>query len=385
VSTWTASGPAPANPGRFSRYCRATAAVSVAANEADFVEWLAAYAGRLDRPVVLPTSDRFVLWLTRHRDRLDGICRLWRNTADLVESLLSKERFQSILTTASLRSPPSVASPSQSELRAWCADHSPPYLIKPFHEDALPNPLGAKNRVVSSVEEMLAYSERHDLHGLLVQRMLRGGDGWHYIVTGLSDGRGQLRGLVTRRKLIQYPPDRGSVAHARLPACDSVEEEARCLDAARALLSTIRYHGLFSCEWLRERTSGEIFALDFNPRSISGNSHLVAAGVNLAYLAYRDLCGEDLAEAPERPAVRPLYWADWWGCTGAWRRLRGSGRLSPGELLRALLRSRAYSVWSPRDPLPAISHGAMQLGSLCRSRRDRSQSADRPFSSAARG
>ncbi len=139
--------------------------------------------------------------------------------------------------------------------------------------------------------------------------MLRGGDGWHYNVTGLSDGSGKLRALVTRRKLIQYPPDRGSAAHARLPACDSAEDEAVFLNAARVLLSTVRYHGLFGCEWLKERTSGEIFALDFNPRSVSGNSHLVAAGVNLAYLAYRDLCGEDLSAVPERAPVRLLYWA----------------------------------------------------------------------------
>jgi predicted ATP-grasp superfamily ATP-dependent carboligase len=141
---------------------------------------------------------------------------------------------------------------------------------------------------------------------------------------------------------------------------------------------------LFSCEWVKDRTSGEIFALDFNPRSISGNSHLVAAGVNLAYLAYRDLCNEDLADVPEHPAVRLLYWADCWGCVGAWWRLRGSGRLSLGALTRALLRSRAHAVWSGRDPLPAIAHAAMQLDGLWRSRRDRSRDPTVPFSSAAR-
>ena len=375
----------PGEPGRFSRYCRAIAAAPVAAGEEPFIEWLAAYAGRLDCPVVLPTSDRFLLWLTRHRDRLDGICRLWRNDAGLIESLLSKERFQSILAAASLRSPPSLASPSERELRAWCADHPPPYLIKPFHEDALPNPLGTKNRVISSAEELLAYSKHQDgLRGLLVQRMLRGGDGWHYIVTGLSDGRGKLRALVTRRKLIQYPPDRGSAAHARLPACDSAEDEAVFLNAARVLLSTVRYHGLFSCEWLKERTSGDIFALDFNPRSVTGNSHLVAAGVNLAYLAYRDLCGEDLSAVPERAPVRLLYWADSWGCVGAWWRLRGSGRLGLGALLRALLRSRAHAVWSTRDPLPGIGHAVMQLGSLWRSWRGRSRDRTEGISSAVR-
>jgi predicted ATP-grasp superfamily ATP-dependent carboligase len=327
-----------------------------------------------------------LLWLTRHRDRLDGICRLWRNDAGLIESLLSKESFQSILAAASLRSPPSLASPSEQNLRAWCADHPPPYLIKPFHEEALPNPLGTKNRVFPTAEELLAYAKHEDgLRGLLVQRMLRGGDGWHYLVTGLSDGGGNLRALVTRRKLIQYPPDRGSAAHARLPACDSTEEEAVLLNAARVLLSTVRYHGLFSCEWLKERTSGDIFALDFNPRSVTGNSHLVAAGVNLADLAYRDLCGEDLSAVPERAPVRLLYWADFWGCVGAWRRLRGTGRLGLRALVRVLLRSRGHAVWSTLDPLPGIAYTVMQLGSLWRSWRGRSRNRTEGVSSAVRG
>src|SRR4029453_4828206 len=116
----------------------------------------------------------------------------------------------------------------------------------------------------------------------------------------------------------------------------------------------VRYRGVFGCEWLKERTTGEIFALDFNPRSVYGNSHLLAAGVNLAYLAYRDLCGEDLSEVPARPPVPRVSRADPWGWPGAWGRLRGSQRLGLGALLRVLLRSRAHAVWSTRDPLPAL-------------------------------
>jgi predicted ATP-grasp superfamily ATP-dependent carboligase len=378
---WTGAG----EPGRFSRYCSATAMASVERGEDAFIEWLAAYASRLDRPVVLPTSDRFALWLARHRPRLDPICRMWRSSADLVESLLNKERFHSLLAAASLDAPPSLASPSGTELSRWCADHPAPYLIKPFHENALPNPLGTKNRVVGSAEELLAYSRRADgLRGLLVQRMLRGGDGWHFSVTGLCDRSGALRALVTRRKLVQYPPDRGIGVHTRLPACDSAGEEAVFLDAARAFLSTIRYHGLFSCEWLKERTTGEIFALDFNPRSVYGGSQLLAAGVNLPHLAYRDLCGEDLRQVPERPAVRRVDWADAWGCAAAWWRLRGSGRLRSGALLRALLRSRAHAVWCWRDPLPFAAHACMQSASWWRSRRSRSGLPLEAFSSAVR-
>jgi predicted ATP-grasp superfamily ATP-dependent carboligase len=194
-----------------------------------------------------------------------------------------------------------------------------------------------------------------------------------------------VRGLATRRKLIQYPPDRGIAVHACLPACDSAEDEAVFLDAARLLLSSVRYHGLFGCEWLRERTSGEIFALDFNPRSGYGNSHLLAAGVNLAHLAYRDLCGDDLSGVAERPAVRRVHWADAWGCASAWWRLRGSRRLGLGALLWAVLRSRAHAVWSWRDPLPAIGHAALQVRSVWRSKRSGSRRRTEAVSSAARG
>ena len=357
-------------PGRYSRHCRTTAVAPVD-SEQDFVEWLSEHTGHLDRPVVLPTSDRFALWLARHRPRLAETCRLWTNGAEVVESLIRKDRFYSIVTSASLRSPAFLVAPEEAELRPWCALHPGPYLIKPFHEDALSNPLGAKNRVAPTADELLAFSAEPGLAGLLVQRMLRGGDGWHYTVAGLCERSGRLRALVTKRKLIQYPPDRGIVAHACIPACDTAAEETVFLDATKRLLGAVRYHGLFGCEWLKERASGEIFALDFNPRSLYGNSHILAAGVNLPYLAYRDLCGDELTDIPERPAVRRVLWADAWGCAGAWSRLRGTGRLSWRALLSAVLASNAHAVWSWRDPLPGLVHSTMQFAQARRSRRDR--------------
>jgi predicted ATP-grasp superfamily ATP-dependent carboligase len=364
---WTGSG----EPGRFSRSCRAVAAGPIASGERSFIDWLARYATGLDRPVVLPTSDRFALWLARNRDRLDPVCRSWANGAGVLETLLSKDRFHALLTAASLRSPPTLIEPSPAELREWCAVHPGPYLIKPFHENALPNPLGAKNRVVPTAEALDGESARRGgLRGLLVQRMIQGGDGWHYTVAGLCDRTGALRGLVTKRKLIQYPPDSGIVARACLPSCHGDEEEV-LLDAARAVLRTVPYHGLFGCEWVKDRESGEIFALDFNPRSLYGNSHILAAGVNLPYLAYRDLCAEDLADVPERPRVRSVLWTDAWGCAGAWSRLRRSNTFPLLALLRVLRHTDAWALWTWRDPLPAAAHAAMQLTRASRARRTR--------------
>jgi predicted ATP-grasp superfamily ATP-dependent carboligase len=357
---------APGEPGRFSRFCRSVVAAPAEAREEPFIEWLARYAATLDRPVVLPTSDRHALWLARNQKRLHPLCRSWATASDVLETLLSKDRFHSHLVSASLRTPPTLIEPTLAELEGWCGAHRAPYLIKPFHEDALPNPLGAKNRVASTVEELLAHA-RGGLRGLIVQRMIQGGDGWHYTVAGLSDRHGALRGLVTKRKLVQYPPGSGIVAHACLPSCGPEEEEA-LLDAARGLLRTVRYHGLFGCEWVKDRETGELSALDFNPRSLYGNGHIAAAGVNLPYLAYRDLCDDEVSDMPERPPVRPVLWTDAWGCAGAWSRLRRSRALTLRALLSLLLRTDAWAVWSRRDPAPAAAHACTQIAKLCRAR-----------------
>jgi predicted ATP-grasp superfamily ATP-dependent carboligase len=337
------------------------------ASEDVFADWLASYASSIDRPIVLPTSDRYVLWLARHRERLSGACRLWSTAGDVVEALVSKDRFHSLLESAALRSPPSIVEPAEDDLRRWCECNPAPYLIKPFYESALTNSLGAKNKVAATAAELFErLDEPAGFRGLIVQRMLRGGDGWHYTVAGLSDRDGRLRALVTKRKLVQYPPDTGIVVHARLPSCDGAEEDA-LLDATRRLLSAVPYHGLFGVEWLKERSTGVLYALDFNPRSLNGNSHLDAAGVNLPYLAYRDLCGADLSDVPERAAVETMVWSDAWGCLGAWSRSRGTGRFTFEAMLEALLETDAWSAWSHRDPAPSLAHDAMQIGNLLRS------------------
>src|SRR5688572_6181099 len=110
----------PGEPGRFSRACRAVVSAPTAESEGAFVAWLESYAAELDRPVVVPTSDRFVLWLSRHRERLDAVCRLWSTSASVIETLISKDRFHSLVERSSLRSPPSIVEPDESALREWC-------------------------------------------------------------------------------------------------------------------------------------------------------------------------------------------------------------------------------------------------------------------------
>ena len=127
------------------------------------------------------------------------------------------------------------------------------------------------------------------------------------------------------------------------------------------MFEKIRYHGLFGVELLEERESGQLYLVDFNARSARTTAHYVAGGLNLPYLAYRELCGDDLSDQPREPEVRPVRWVDFWLCLGSYWRLRKVGRMNCLDFLRALLRSRAWAVWSWRDPGPALRHTAAKL------------------------
>lgn len=353
--------------GRWSRTCRTLDLSRAAGDEDAIAEWTVEYARRLgDRPVVFPTSDALALMVARHRDRLAESCRVTENGFRLLESIVRKDGLAARVKAAGLNALPSIDAPTIDRLREWCHEHPGPYLAKPYYVESNDNPLAAKNRIFAAAKELLSFirSCPTEGQGLIVQRSLQGGDDWLYSVAGLCDRVGRIVVMATKRKVIQYPPDYGITSHGAIPACPTREDEERYFAATRRLLDGLGYHGMFGVEWLLERDTGEIYLTDFNARSLYTTGHYRDCGLNLPYLAYRELCGDDLSGQEETPVLPPTQWIDVWATLGSYRRLRGAGRLSLPCVVRAILRSRSYAIWSWRDPLPGIHHAVQRLTSI---------------------
>jgi predicted ATP-grasp superfamily ATP-dependent carboligase len=347
-----------------SRYAHKIACYHLQHDESGLVEFLISYAGKLgNRPIVLPTSDAHALLLAKYAPQLAPYCRIWQLPHEQLARIVDKTRLYEAASAAGVPVIPSLATPSVTELIEWSGQHDGPYILKPSYDGIHSCKLPGKNLVLESREQLLAYVSSHGAESLVVQRMVRGGDGNIFDCYGLCDGNGRVVCLTSHQRIRQYPPNFGATSMGEIPAPLPSRDEQFLFAATERLFNSVRFHGIFGIEWLREETTGAFYLIDFNARPFLTIGHLRDCGVNLPLLAYRDLVGESLAAVPPRPAVRRKRWVYVSRDIDTFRILRKSGR-GPGLLawLASVMTCRSFAYVDPRDPMPGLRSLLQILG-----------------------
>jgi predicted ATP-grasp superfamily ATP-dependent carboligase len=201
---------------------------------------------------------------------------------------------------------------------------------------------------------------------LLLQEYVAGDDS-DIVVCGCYIGRsGELLGHFTGRKLKQNPPlvGTGSVVEAA--------EIVPILDVSVALLKAFRYSGLAEIEFKYDRTADRFCLIEINPRHWDQHELGTLVGVNLSWIAYRDMVGLDVA--PCRPAYRANSKYKWIAEQELLEDVAHNFSLRAlGKAMREwafLLRGRKiFGVTKLHDPLPGalmwlrlLAHGLKYFG-----------------------
>lgn len=83
-------------------------------------EWLENFVKSLPgRPVVIPTNDKLALMLARRYDRLKNIARIWTNSFDSLEGIISKNRIYVNAKKAGIPIPPTIISSKYNNVFSW--------------------------------------------------------------------------------------------------------------------------------------------------------------------------------------------------------------------------------------------------------------------------
>ena len=189
--------------------------------------------------------------------------------------------------------------------------------------------------------------------GLIIQRILKGGDGRIYDCYGLCDKNGQVRTMASHRRIRQIKPHFGVTCYGEIPSDPPGIGQQELFDLTRKLLAKVRYHGIFGIEWLYERDTKRLYLLDFNARPFLTIGHLGDCGLNLPLVAYRELCGDELDGFPLVPELRRILWLNYWPHLHSFLKERGRAGRSWKGYFGELLRSRSFALWDFNDPIPA--------------------------------
>lgn len=356
----------PRDPLRVSRYPKSVSVLDIGVDDAALLAHIRQVAaGMPHKPALLVTCDRMALFVARHRLQLSRTCRVWTTPFTALADIIEKERLYDLAQRAGVPLIPWTRCDDPDELAAWLADNPPPYIVKPSFAGKADVELSEKNRTMQTREQFLQFLNGRNGRGLLIQRLLKGGDGEIYDTYGYCDAQGLVRTICTHRRLRQQPPHFGTTTYGEIPSRRAPSDDI-IIDHTLKLLSKAGYHGIFGIEWLRDTSTGLFYLIDFNARPFGSIGHLEDCGLNLPWVAVRDLMGDPLSDLPLKPELPHLLWVNMIRDMQSRRAQPRSERLPLLAWLRSVWLAKGYAYLDWHDWRPTLHKARAMLPQLLR-------------------
>jgi D-aspartate ligase len=351
-----------ASAGRFSRDVTARRACPSPARTDEFVAWLARQLERGAIDLVAPTSDRVSFCAVAAAELLGRpAAEIGQPEPEAVRTTLFKHRFGAAMGRVGFPTPCWRTPATLDEARSAADEIGYPIVLKPRSHVGVGATRGVVVRTADQLERAFVpypltggHSTvlRHDadLTMPLIQRYHELGTVDVLSVTGCLDRDGSPLAVSHARKVSQLPRRLG-VGTMFEPAAEPPFGPA-AVDAVREVLGS----GVFELEILVDKTTGEHWAVDLNPRGFGQIALDIALGHDLPRLWYASVTDSILEPtAPHNP--RPQYWHE------ALTSYVGLGvRFARGPSRGAILRHAIWRGRIPRveaafdrhDPLPGL-------------------------------
>lgn len=343
------------DPLQYSRYAVKVPCYQFGDDTKALIDFLLGYAQKIGRrPVLIPTGDAHALLLAKHAELLRPHYRLWELPYADLGRIVNKTSLYQAAREAGAPTIASLSMPTVAEVLEWSSQHTGPYLLKPSYDGINTCKLRGKNLLLETRDQLVNYVSNYGTESLVIQRMIRGGDGNIFDCYGLCDREGRVVTLTSHQRLRQFPPDFGATCLGEIPAALPSTDERFLFEATERLFKTVRFHGIFGIEWLRDEKTGAFYLIDFNARPFLTIGHLHDCGVNLPLLAYRDLTGQSLANVNPRPPVKRKRWVYFAKDIDTFREIRSHGTLGLFGWLASIARCTSFAYVSWRDPLPGF-------------------------------
>ena len=301
------------------------------------------------RPVLFPERDENVEALLRCWDEVRELADVpLPDDAEITRRLRRKDVLPEVAAAASVPSPATVRAQSPEAIRS--ARLRPPLLLKAVEGQEFALTFGEKAFVANDLDHAVAGWKKAKERGFdtVVQELIPDShDHVFSLFTYIGRDRRPLASVVGR-KVRQSPLRFGT------SAVFAAGHDAEVHELGHRLLRSAGYTGLAHVELVRDPRDGRLKLLEVNTRPPIWAGIAMGPELDIARVAYDDLCGTEPAE--ERTMTADLTWVylakDVWVSAQMARRRE----LPPREFLRHYLRRRKVrAVFAADDPRPALA------------------------------
>lgn len=274
----------------YSKYVRRCTKVVDDSNVLEVL--LSQYKDETEKPVVICCSDTSSGIIDANKDKLKPFYILpGADEQGRITELMNKQRMAELALEVGLNIPRStyINNPA-TEL----SNIKLPCIIKPIESQ---KGTKADIAICSKYEELLSYSEQHNLKNYQIQDFID------------KDFEYQLIGCSTKKEIIIpgisriLRPCKGS--NTSFLHYSPLEEDFCEIEKCKEFVRRTGYHGLFSMEFLRDK-KGNDYYMEINFRNDGNAICVTAAGMSLPYIWYLDCIGADYSDEKNK-SIRPVY------------------------------------------------------------------------------
>lgn len=335
---------------RFSRYTKRFKRCPSVRQEGDLLHFLTDLARKEDLNgwVIYPNDDETVRFLAKHKEQLEEYYRVATPSWDVVRLAYEKRLTYQLAEKSGIAIPKTLYPSSIEELTQLNMEF--PVIIKPSIKEPFYSYTGKKAIRVDNLQQLVYEFTKAasiiDISGLMIQELIPGGPSCLFSVGSLYKN-GEFLGKVVARRTRQHPMDFGhATTYAETVDIPELEE------SARKILKAIGYYGLSEVEFMFDSRTGKYKLIEINARPWGWHTLAIGAGVDLPYLLYQDMLGEEVRQ-------------DGTSKDAKWIRLITDiptaigeilkGRMKVTDYLNSLRGVKQFAVLSMTDPLPFIA------------------------------
>jgi predicted ATP-grasp superfamily ATP-dependent carboligase len=335
--------------GRFSKYVKKfLKCPDVSKDESRFFEFLVSLAGKenLEGWIIYPNDDETVSFLARYKERLEKYYRISTPPWDIVKYAYDKALTYDIAEKCGVAIPKTCYPESIDELKQ--IDMEYPVVIKPSIKEPFYRRTSRKAILVKDRDQLIeeytgALKAIAPSQTLMVQEFIPGGTR-NLLSVGCLCRDGKLLARVMACRLRQHPMDFGhATTFAKTVNIPEMGEMAGKIVAAT------RFHGLAEIEFMYDGRDEQYKLIEINARPWGWHTIAIAAGVDMPYLSYLDMLGQEVRQNGFIEGVKWMHLATDVP-TAAIEILKG--RLKFKEYVNSFKGKKQYAVWARKDPMP---------------------------------
>ncbi|MDD4541526.1 MAG: carboxylate--amine ligase [Eubacteriales bacterium] len=253
---------------------------------------LASAAKEEEKPLLFPCHDNYVHFMDLYFDELKEYFLFPQTIKGLGSRCSDKKALAKLAQEHGVPAPPSLDIDEDNLTERVASELGYPCIIKPDDSPSFVAKFRKKVFTIADESELTAAVRQIQEAGFTaqVQKIIKGFDDHMHTYDVYVDQKGQISHMMTGQKKRQWPINFGAstfIVQKYMPKLHSI---------GGPFLQTIGWRGFAEIEFKREEGTDDFYLIEINTRTTNFNSMIAACGINMPYVAYRDLSGDPLPD-----------------------------------------------------------------------------------------